>query len=470
MATVMSRSSKLIPDYRTIWRWHFYAGLFCIPFVLWLAATGSIYLFKPQVEAWMDRPYRGLATPGQTVVKPDAQVAAALAAVPGSNLHYYELPREASSAAQIVVGKEYDEFRVYVHPVTAAALKVENEDRRFMKVIFRLHGELLAGDRGSLLVELAASWTIMMILTGLALWQPRDRFRAAGMLYPRFNQSSRGVWRDLHSVTGLWASLFALAFLLTGLPWAKNWGGYFKRVRTVLGASSESLDWTTGRQSELDRRMARNGGEHAAHNAPTPQQRKFGRAARMRAGAGKPEDYDAIDRVLPAAVSLRLAYPVQISPPLAKGQPWTVQSDSQNRMLRDTYTVDAASGAIGGHTGFMDKAALDRAVSIGISAHEGQLFGWLNQLMDLSIAVSLTLLAVSSAVLWLRRRPMGLLGAPTPLPSQPVPGLTMAIIAATAIYLPLLGASLVLILAAEWLVLRRLPGVRTWLGLRPPAI
>ncbi len=33
-------------NYRTVWRWHFYAGLFCIPFVLWLATIGSIYLFK----------------------------------------------------------------------------------------------------------------------------------------------------------------------------------------------------------------------------------------------------------------------------------------------------------------------------------------------------------------------------------------------------------------------------------------
>lgn len=33
-------------NYRTVWRWHFYAGLFCIPFVIWLSITGSIYLFK----------------------------------------------------------------------------------------------------------------------------------------------------------------------------------------------------------------------------------------------------------------------------------------------------------------------------------------------------------------------------------------------------------------------------------------
>ena len=45
------------PDYRTVWRWHFYAGLFCSPFVVVLALSGSLYLFKPQVEAWIDRPY-----------------------------------------------------------------------------------------------------------------------------------------------------------------------------------------------------------------------------------------------------------------------------------------------------------------------------------------------------------------------------------------------------------------------------
>ena len=36
--------------YRAFWRWHFYAGLFVLPFLALLAVTGSIYLFKPEVE------------------------------------------------------------------------------------------------------------------------------------------------------------------------------------------------------------------------------------------------------------------------------------------------------------------------------------------------------------------------------------------------------------------------------------
>src|SRR5579875_158329 len=94
-SSIVTRAHWL--NYKAIWRWHFYAGLFCIPFVLWLATTGSIYLFKPQIDAWLDRPYEHLAVQS-TRASAAAQVEAALAAVPGSNLHDYQLPRTEHSA------------------------------------------------------------------------------------------------------------------------------------------------------------------------------------------------------------------------------------------------------------------------------------------------------------------------------------------------------------------------------------
>ncbi|HBM59677.1 MAG TPA: hypothetical protein DD444_10840, partial [Citreicella sp.] len=36
--------------YRAIWRWHFIAGLLILPFVLILAVTGAIYLFKDEIN------------------------------------------------------------------------------------------------------------------------------------------------------------------------------------------------------------------------------------------------------------------------------------------------------------------------------------------------------------------------------------------------------------------------------------
>ncbi|WP_369056772.1 PepSY domain-containing protein, partial [Burkholderia gladioli] len=49
--------------YRTLWRWHFYAGLFVMPFLVILAVTGTIYCFQPQIEPLL-YPHRLIVTPG----------------------------------------------------------------------------------------------------------------------------------------------------------------------------------------------------------------------------------------------------------------------------------------------------------------------------------------------------------------------------------------------------------------------
>lgn len=460
------------PGYSAIWRWHFYAGLFCIPFVLVLAVTGSIYLFKPQVEAILDKSYDNLAVSG-TRASAEAQVAAALAAVPGSVLNSYELPETPRSAVRVLVGSGEQKFRVYVHPETLEILKQEDDDWRLMKVVHRIHGELLIGDRGSNIVELAASWAIVMFITGLYLWWPREANSLAGIVYPRLSQGGRVFWRDLHAVTGLWISFFVLFLLISGLPWAKSWGGLLKEVRQFGIIKTVQQDWTTGRSSELaDRRLmntpasiATDSGEHAEH-------------AKHNHAGGMPKaknDYSALDRLIGTVQPLNLAPPVLISPPSAKlpswaggsGMDWTARSDAQNRPLRVNLTLDADTGAIKSRKDFSDKPLLDRIIGYGIAVHEGQLFGWFNQALGVFTALGLLLMIVSAAVMWWRRRTPGTLGAPEA--SQAVPPFSfvlMGIIVTLGVLLPFLGITMLIVLIAERLVLRNIPSVSSFLGLR----
>lgn len=178
-----------MPDYRAVWRWHFYASLFCIPFVIILSTSGTIYLFKPQVEAWLDAPYDHLEIVGTTTTATE-QIGAALAAVPGTSFGSYELPTAPENAARVIVRQHGEAIRVYVHPTTLQVLHTVPENERFMRYIFRLHGELWSGDRGSMVVELAASWTIVMILSGLYLWWPRQ---AKGWGRHRLSSTSRRI-------------------------------------------------------------------------------------------------------------------------------------------------------------------------------------------------------------------------------------------------------------------------------------
>ena len=472
ISTPSARRRRPWPDYQAVWRWHFYAGLFCIPFVCWLACTGSIYLFKPQVEAWLDRPYAHLVQPGEARAPPSAEIRAALAAEPGSVLHAYQLPTAPDAADQVLVGRGVQEWRVWVHPVTLKVLKAIPEDSRFMKVIFSLHGELLLGDRGSMLVELAASWAVVMIVTGLYLWWPRGARGLAGVLYPRLGRGERLFWRDLHACTGVWVSAFAIFLLISGLPWAKSWGGYLKEVRSLAGQATVRQDWTTGRSDELAQRAALSsaslaGQQVAKADAMAGMDHADMPGMRTPRPGLPPRAYQAVDRVAPTLSRLQLAYPVLASPPLKPGGAWSGRSDAQDRPKRVTVEIDGATGRLLKREDFGQRNWVDQAVAVGVAAHEGQLFGWPNQLLGLFTAASLVTVSVSAVVLWWRRRPDGVLGAPLPAgPPRFSTGL-LAIVILLGVLLPLLGASLIAVFLAEHCLLKRVPLVSGWLGLRP---
>jgi uncharacterized iron-regulated membrane protein len=457
--------------YNSIWRWHFYAGLFCIPFILVLAITGGIYLFKPQVEAVLDHPYDQLKITG-TPTSASAQVSAALAVVPSANLNAYVLPETPHSAVRVLLGQRKDLTRVYMHPETLEILKVEHEDDKLMRVVHRIHGELLLGDRGSNLVELAASWAIVMIITGLYLWWPTNMKSLAGIVYPRLSKNGRVWWRDLHAVTGFWISFFTLFLLLSGLPWAKSWGGLLKEVRHISAGKVVQQDWTTGRSSELVERQKMNmtAGDESEHANHLEHKHESYKHEALKHGADKmpqaKQDYSALDRLVATVQPLHLSAPVLISPPSKKSPEWTAKSEAQNRPLRESLVLDASTGAIKSRKNFADKALLDRVIGYGIAIHEGQLFGWFNQLLGLLTALGLSLLSVSAIVLWLRRRSAGTLGAPPVNRKSASYALSLiGLIIVMGVLLPFLGISLLVVLLVEQLVFRYIPATRNFLGL-----
>ena len=441
--------------YRTIWRWHFYAGVFSIPFILWLSITGAIYLFRPQIEAWLDRPYDHLVL-GSVRATPAAQVQAALHAVPNTDLHYYVLPRETNSASQIVAGRSGKEYRVYVNPATLQVLKVDDEDKRPMNVLFYLHGELLMGDRGSNIVELAASWAIVLLLTGVYLWWPRQTRRLAGVLYVRMRQGSRVFWRDLHAVTGILISSYALFILLSGLPWASFWGGqYLLAIRTFAASHLVHQDWTAGKSAELQQRQERDASSMAGMQMPG-----MPAAAVSRAG-----EFAPLNLLVPMAQGFHLPWPVQVAPPSSPDGLWTVHTDTQDRPLRTTLYLNSATGAVVREEPFSQLPLVDRIVDTGVAMHEGQLFGLMNQLFGLTAALGLITLSISAIVMWWRRRHVGVLGAPLAIGKPRWSFVLVTVVVALAIYLPEMAISLALVLVLEKAVFSRIPAVSHWLGL-----
>lgn len=433
--------------YRMLWRWHFYAGLICIPFVIWLAVTGSVYLFRPQIDAWVERDVAVLQRTG-TPASQEAIVAAATAAVPGSKLAGLMLPEYPDQAARVLVSAHGERTRVYVHPDTLAIIRTLEEGSTWDKIVQKLHGELLIGNAGSIMVELAASWAIVMIATGLYLWWPRTATGLGGVLYPRIGQGAKRFWRDIHAVTGVWVSVFALFLLVTGMPWALVWGNGFKLVREWTGTAPISRDWFTSSAEEHAEHMSQDAGmsaqsSHAGHGGVS------------------------LDKIFANAEALRLAPPVILTPPTGSSMTWWAKSNTQNRPQREDVALSALTGEVARRDTFGAKHVVDQIVGYGIAAHEGQLFGPLNQALGVLTALGLVTLCVSAFVMWRRRAPDGALGAPPPIPDARI-GLGLGVIIIVAgLVLPVLGASLLALGLIEFVLLRRWPAARRWLGLQP---
>ena len=408
--------------HRALWRWHFHAGMFCIPFVVVLALTGSIYLFKPQIDAFADRGVDSLQVTG-TRASGEAQIAAALAALPGSKLFVYEVPREPDDAVRVHVYSPDGTGRiVYVHPETLAILKTVPHTHRLTEIVRTIHSELFAGRTGSILIELAASWAIIMLITGIYLWWPRESRGMAGVFYPRLREGRRVFWRDLHAVTGMWVSALAMLLLITALPWTTVWGAGLKEVRQFASAPVKQ-DWAQDRADE-----------HAEH--------------RRESSAAEIATPLSLDEIVARVAPLGLEPPVRVYLPNERAPYFRVRAETQNRPLVRELELDANTGAVLSDKGFDGKPTLDRVIGVGIAAHEGQLFGIANQLLGLATALGLIAMCMSAVAMWWRRRPGGTLGVPAPrVPEFRIgPRLGVAIVS-VALFLPLLGISII----ALWL-------------------
>ncbi|WP_369251024.1 PepSY-associated TM helix domain-containing protein [Streptomyces sp. R41] len=418
-------------------RLHFYAGLLVAPFLLVAAVTGFLYAASFQAEKIVYS--HELTVPvGDHKLALSQQVAAARKADPEGAVSAVRPSPEADATTRVLLsgvpGVDADHtLAVFVDPYTG---KVRGALEQYGSTgalplrtwIDGLHANLQLGENGRLYSELAASWLWVIAGGGLVLWFGRRRSQRKVR-----GTSGRRRTLGLHGTVGVWAAAGFVFLSATGLTWSTYAGANIDTLRTSLGQATPSVSAATG-------------GEHAGHTG---------------AGTGEATTPDIaldIDKILAAARAKGLGDPVEIVAPADADSAYVVKQIQRSwPEKQDSVAVDPATGKVTDELRFADYPLLAKLTRWGIDAHTGTLFGLVNQIALMALALSLILLIVWGYRMWWQRGRASAFGRPIPRGAwQQVPPQilvpAMAAVAVLGYFVPLLGIPLAVFIAVDVLL------------------
>ncbi|KQW32079.1 hypothetical protein ASE36_07745 [Rhizobium sp. Root274] len=441
--------------YITAWRWHFYAGLYVAPFLIMLAVTGLIMLWTATLYG-RDGENTYLVTPQATTAPVSAQAEAAYGEVAGEIVQYIA-PRTPTQASLFRVNQGDGSFMVAVDPYTAKVLGHWDRRAGLYDLAETIHGTLLIGDLGDRLIEIAAGFGIMLVVTGLYLWWPRDERGFSSVLVPQLSAKGRQLWKSLHLSIGFYAALLLVVFLLSGLTWAGVWGEKYTQA------------WSTFPAGKYDN-VPLSDATHASMNydgikevpwalEQTPMPASGSDAGVIGTPEGQPVTLDAIvtlARALGFDQRFQLAFPGDETGVWSISRD-TMSNDSANPLDDRIVHIDQYTGRILADVGFADYGVAGKAMAAGVAFHEGAIGLW-NLVLVTVLCLAIIFLSVSGFVMWFKRRPKGAARLVAPTVSEPGPlwKTGAVVMLAVSLLFPLSGAVLVAVLLLDLLVFRHI--------------
>ncbi len=327
--------------------------------------------------------------------------------------HGQPAPAATAAAAATVAsprpGQGSERLTIFVDPYRVQVLGSQRDEDRFSEWARRLHSRLLQGESLRWMIELAASWMLVMLLTGVYLWWPRQGRSAL----PRAGAKGRPGWRQWHAFLGVLLGALSLAIILTGITWSRYAGENVRALRDWAGQASPQVP---GRLHSMPQ------------GAPLTWQRAWDRTRQLVPGT-----------------------PPQLTAPRGPHGVWRAASaDRKHPANRFDLVLNAYDGQVLYYAGWERQTAFGKATTVGIPFHRGELGIW-NQVLLFVFAAGVLFSLVSGWVMFFKRRRAGFLGLPKLVPGawRAAPPAALALGIALCALMPLLTLSAAVVLAIE---------------------
>lgn len=328
---------------------HRWVGITAGLVIFVIAVSGGALVFEHRIQRWL-RPdlYPQPSAPASERAPLTTALANLQATHHGARVQGLRLPRDEADALVLFTGQ----MAVHFDPRDGRLLGTRPRMGGWEQTMIKLHVSLLQGQTGGTIVVVATCITIVLSLSGLWLWWPLRIFTLRrGSNMRRFNL-------DLHSVAGLYSSIFLLIIAITGLTLRYLHGEHPRPPMAPMppdGAAFISVD-----QALVLAEKALPGARAMSAEMPPPNPR--------------------------APFRVQLAFPEDGSP-----------------AGRSVVFLNQVGGAVLATHSSRVGTLMQRFQMAQLSIHTGSIGGTATQWIALLACIALVLQVISGYVLWLKR-------------------------------------------------------------------
>ncbi|MDP9957230.1 putative iron-regulated membrane protein [Epilithonimonas hungarica] len=390
---------KKKPSFKKKWsaKLHLWFGLSIGLIVFIVALTGTMYVFKDEIQnqtrkgAIYVNPETITQTPLPIEVLKEKVSSVVNEKYPASSVEipldknrsyeflYYEKDKQAWNYFQeIKVNK-----LIYINQYTGQVLGVYDEKYSLFPILKAIHWSLLLkSDWGKYVVGIPVVLFIIMLITGIILWWPKNKKSRKGRL--SFDWKNVRTWKrrnyDLHNILGFYASFVALLLSVSGIyfayPWVKN------TFNVTLSGS-----WEIPKEKEV--------------KSPDSLLRKSKVIFDLAAWETK--------KLYPDASSFR----IPLNGKNKKGKdlkniPVTIYGEDGKFAIRNQLIFDKYSGKLLANKPHQKLNNAEKYANANYDIHVGSYFGLFGKIIWFAVGLICTSLPVTGFLLWLGKKKKGI--------------------------------------------------------------
>jgi len=192
---------------------HLWLGLAAGLVLSVVGITGSVYVFQPEIDAYLEREYYKTVK-NTRLFKTDIEIATFVETTSGEKIESIQWPKRGRDT---YIFKFFNDDNWYYFDQSNGKLTKGGKGlgSSFFTFILDLHTSLTLGHTGRMITGTASLlFAFFMLTTGLYLWWPRTKTRRKISFKIRFNAKPKLFNYDLHNVNGFYffIPLFLIGF------------------------------------------------------------------------------------------------------------------------------------------------------------------------------------------------------------------------------------------------------------------